>query len=162
MPRNRNRPSFYSGQTRQLLSFLFAAASLLALQAPALAATTFSLTVSPQESTDGVARLTWEAPKNTSIHIQQSRTENFQQAITLYRGNDTGTTITGLKDGTYFFRVGTDTGTKGDIAWEEATQLKVQHHPLTRAFGFFAVGVVVFLATLALIVTGSRRLKGSN
>jgi uncharacterized protein (DUF2141 family) len=160
MPRKGNRFFFWSTQTRHHLRFLFAAASLLAIQAPALATTPFSLTVSPQESNDGVARLTWEVSGNQSVHIQQSRTENFREPVMLYQGNDTGTTITGLKDGSYFFRIGTDNN--GDIDWGEPKQLQVAHHSLTRAFGFFAIGVVVFLATLALIVTGSRRQKGSN
>ena len=162
MPLNNNCPSPGAGQTHQLLRLLVVAVSLLAIHVPAQAATLFSLTVSPQASSDGVAHLTWEVPVNKSVRVQQSNKEIFQQPITLYHGNDTGTTITGLKDGTYFFRVGTDLKNNDDINWGEPVQLQVAHHSLTRAFTFFAIGVVVFLATTALIVTGSHKLMESD
>ena len=162
MPLNGNWCFLRANQPPRRLLRLLVAVGLLALHIPALAATPFSLTVTPQESNDGVARLAWDAPENTAVYIQQSRTEDFQQPATLYRGNDSGTTITGLKDGSYFFRVAADGVSIDAFNWSDPVQLKVAHHTLVRAFTFFAVGVVVFMATLALVVSGSRRSKDSD
>jgi len=124
---------------------------LLLLSLPCAAAE-LSLQLSPLQSNDGVAHLTWEAPGDALVTLQQSSTPDFRQAKQLYRGNDTGSTITGLPDGTYYFRVGT-----AAARWSDPVRLEVSHHSLQRAFAFFALGLVVFLGTLGLVVYGARR-----
>jgi len=154
-------PLFINPMPGRFLGTLRAVALLLAtLPVSVLAADAFSLTVSPQESTDGVAKLSWNLPDTKVVVIQRSDNPAFQRAVTLYQGEDTGTTITGLADGNYYFRAGSGAMDSGEISWGNSVHLRVEHHPLSRAFLFFGIGVVVFLATLALIIGGSRRAKG--
>jgi hypothetical protein len=40
-------------------------------------------------------------------------------------------------------------------AFSNTVKVTVRHHPIERAIGYFAVGFVVFLATLLLIVRGA-------
>jgi hypothetical protein len=47
-----------------------------------------------------------------------------------------------------------ENGTRSD--WSEPTRVEVVHHPLGQAIGLFLLGGVVFLATVGLIVAGSR------
>jgi hypothetical protein len=141
---------------------LLAAACLSLTQASALANTSISLQSSTQQSTDGVVRLSWEVSEATRVHIQQSNDADFRQPRTLYRGKDTATTITGLPDGDYFFRISDASEGASTANWSEPVRLQVRHHSLSRAFGFFTIGVVVFLGTLALVVNGSRRQSGDD
>jgi hypothetical protein len=43
--------------------------------------------------------------------------------------------------------------------WSDTLKVEVQHHSLARAFTLFAVGLAVFIATVALIVTGTLRTR---
>jgi len=115
----------------------------------------FTIMSSTQNSKDGGFNLSWELPENTRIELQQSgyASPDFK---TIYRGSDSATVITGLPDGNYLFRarlINTDGSFSG---WNESLKITVEHHSLTRAFGFFLVGAVVFLATLILILSGSK------
>jgi hypothetical protein len=41
--------------------------------------------------------------------------------------------------------------------WSEAGNMKVEHHSLSKAIGFFITGLIVFAATLFMIVSGARK-----
>jgi hypothetical protein len=62
-----------------------------------------------------------------------------------------------LEDGTYRYRIRAveiETGRSGP--WSAVYRVHVRHHPLSRAFGFLALGAVVFFATLGVILVGNR------
>ena len=61
-------------------------------------------------------------------------------------------TQTGLMDGTYFYRVRSPGGD-----WSNVIKVVVEHHPLSRAFLFFALGFMLFAALLVTLVIGHRR-----
>ena len=124
---------------------------------PCAASATAAPELDPALSHDGVARLTWDVPDTASITLQQAPGIAFDQPTILYRGRDSGTTLTGLADGEYFYRIGIHSDQSGDAQWSAPVRLEVSHHPLSRAWTFFAVGVVVFVATLGLVFLGSRR-----
>lgn len=125
---------------------------LLLLLQTGLAAPQLSAT--PDASSDGVSVIAWgELPGDAEILLQRATTADFSDAHQLYRGVDGATTVTGMTDGDWYFRA----RLASDPAWSETVQVRVHHHSLTRAFGFFAVGALVFICTVLLIAFGSRR-----
>jgi hypothetical protein len=127
---------------------VLAAFTVLALATGAAAAG--GLEVQPELSTDGVYRLRWHAEGEAVL--EESRDAGFADAHTLYRGTDNAAVLTGRTDGTYHYRVREPDGREIGTA-----TVTVAHHSLGRAFGFFAVGAIVFGATTTLIIAGGRR-----
>lgn len=125
-----------------------------------LAATPVTAFCAPQLTPDstlataGYYRLSWTA--DTPQVTLEERSQETGRVRTLYTGPDRATLISGQTDGTRIYRAG-EIGPDGKVAtWSEPVTVTVAHHPLGRALAFFAVGGVVFLATLALIVHGAR------
>jgi hypothetical protein len=118
------------------------------------------LQLSPTPSRDGVATLSWDSAGD--VVLQQSASEDFATPTTLYQGPDKGTTITGLNDGTYYYRIGISAGPDTATRWQAPVRLVVEHHSMARAWGFFSLGAVVFLGTLIVVVRGARLNGNSN
>jgi hypothetical protein len=133
------------------------------LSVPAPRATAVELESSTELATAGFYRLNWETEtqSETEFELQEASTPGFADARTLYRGPDLATVLSGRADGPYYYRVRT-TGAAGVGQWSEPVHVTVEHHSLARAFGFFAAGAVVFLATLGLIVFGTRQPRGGS
>ena len=105
----------------------------------------------PERSTDGGFTLAWEA--DGPVVLEQATGPDHGDARTLYEGGDTSTVISGLPDGEYRFRL---RAADAD-AWGDEATVVVEHHSLARAFGFFAVGAVVFLVLIGAILRGRPR-----
>lgn len=134
------------------LSWLFFGTAIEASEAP------FEISLSQTISSDGVAELSWPVVSGqASVVVQKSQDPDFTQATILYRGSDSASVITGLMDGEYYFRARNEYPDGGFSAWSETVSLAVEHHSLTKATLFFAMGGVVFLATTLLITFGTRR-----
>lgn len=104
-------------------------------------------------STAGYFRLSWHDEAGADFKLEQAQSGDFGNARLLYQGQDQATVISGLANGHYYYRVGnTATG-----QWSDPLEVEVKHHGLARAFGFFTLGAVMFLATLGVLVFGSRR-----
>jgi 4-amino-4-deoxy-L-arabinose transferase-like glycosyltransferase len=117
----------------------------------------FTIAATPTLSNDGRVVVSWELPSDGQVHIQQDRGGDFKTSSTLYRGNDSASVITGLADGDYHYRgrLERPDGTYSD--WSQRVTITVAHHSLPRALFFFLLGLVVFVATLLLIILGARR-----
>jgi hypothetical protein len=116
-----------------------------------------TIAVSPSHSNDGRVVVSWEAPSAGRVHIQQDQTGEFAIPSTLYIGSDNASVVTGLIDGDYHYRGRLETADGTVSPWSPTVKVTVEHHSMNRAFFFFLVGLVVFLATLLLIVVGARR-----
>lgn len=110
----------------------------------------------PPDSNDGVIKLSWSLPANARIELQQTNLAT-NTTRTLYTGPDTSTVITGLPDGQFQFRGRLINQNTSAEAWSEPVTVTVSHHPLSRAALFFLLGAVVFVMTVGLIISGSRR-----
>lgn len=99
-------------------------------------------------ATAGYFQLRWIA--DSGIELQESRSADFETLRTVYAGSDAARVISGKADGDWYYRATTNGNVSNTI------KVTVRHHPVERAFGFFAVGLVVFLATLSLIISGAR------
>mgnify|MGYP000382115906 CR=1 FL=1 len=66
--------------------------------------------------------------------------------------------MSGKPDGDYYYRLESASGTDAaqQVVLSDVLKVTVEHHPLERAFAFFAVGAAVFAATLGLILFGGR------
>ncbi|MCB1876452.1 MAG: hypothetical protein KDH88_10810 [Chromatiales bacterium] len=108
--------------------------------------------------TAGYFTLSWSASESTSgeIQVQQSVSEDFSSATTLYQGHDTASVLSGLSDGLYYYRAREIHHGASPGDWGETLSVEVAHHPLNRALAFFGLGAVVFLATLILVLTATR------
>jgi hypothetical protein len=121
------------------------------------AETQFRITATPSLSNDGRIVVSWESPSDGQVHIQQALDGRFETPSTLYRGSDSASVITGLVDGDYHYRGRLERRDGTYSEWSPAINISVEHHSLPRAISFFLLGLVVFMATLLLIIFGARR-----
>jgi len=104
----------------------------------------------------GYAELTWTEGQATAFELQRATTETFLEPVVIYRGPDRGTFVSGMKNGTYHYRVrGRSEG--GWSSWSETMTLEVEHWSKARALGLMSLGAVVFLLTASVIVVGHLR-----
>lgn len=87
------------------------------------------------------------------FQLQESATPDFSDAVSLYRGPDLASVISGRRDGVRYYRVGSQ---HSETRWSNVVKVETRHHPLSRALLFFAAGALVFALTLAMILRGSR------
>ncbi|HMB72456.1 MAG TPA: hypothetical protein VKQ06_02720 [Gammaproteobacteria bacterium] len=110
-----------------------------------------TLTSDTEIATAGYFQLLWEAAE--PIRLVESTTADFDDPHTVYEGSDSGHTVSGRADGTLFYRL--ESAATGAVL-VEPVRVVVAHHPIARAFTFFGVGALVFVATAMLILIGIR------
>lgn len=121
-------------------------------------------------SSGGYYSLNWAAAPGsdvTSFYLEEAASPDFAGADRderrqVYDGEDSGTTISGKADGTYYYRVH---GRKDDgsrTPWSKTLGVTVRHHSLPRAFAFLITGALVFLATAVMILGGYRRERSKS
>lgn len=121
-----------------------------------------ALPAAPQLSVDsevanaGVYNIAWQDTVSNSLEyeLEEAATADFKAPRQVYKGPDRARTFSGRPNGNYFYRV---RSSSPQSAWSPALQVQVAHHPLSRAWTFFAMGALVFIATLGLILSGPNR-----
>ncbi|ADC70543.1 conserved hypothetical protein [Thioalkalivibrio sp. K90mix] len=126
-------------------------ASLLLLLLPLVVLAEPRFDDPPTDSRDGGLTLEWNA--EGPVELEQASGPDFDDARVIYRGGDTSSVVSGLPDGEYRFRLRAD----GADDWADEARIDVAHHSLARAFGFFALGGVVFLVLIVAILRGRPR-----
>ncbi len=101
-----------------------------------------------EETPDGQIRI---------FTLQQSASADFSEARTLYEGQDRTSFRGGLPEGEVYFRVraAVDDGPPGE--WSRPLQVRITYQSMRDAILLFAIGGIVVLATLVLVVAGSRK-----
>jgi hypothetical protein len=138
-------------------SSLFCLCSILLLPALSLAASVPKLEANG-DTQGGNLTLSWslpEAPPGVTFQVQQAQDASFEAARDVYRGQHTGSVVSGLRDGRFHFRVRYQTPS-GWSGWSEPVAFRVEHPPLSTALALFALGAVVFGATAWVVVRGTR------
>jgi hypothetical protein len=102
-------------------------------------------------ATAGYFQLRWRA--GSGVELQESRSADFEAPRIVYAGSDAARVISGKPDGDWYYRAAP---AASNGAFGNTVKVTVRHHPIERAIGYFAVGFVVFVATLLLIVSGAR------
>lgn len=134
-------------QTRSWLWCLLLLAGL-ALPAQGTAGPAFDSR--PERDAAGFFSLNWEGAER--FELEQASGPDHEDARIIYRGSDTSTTVSGLPDGEYRFRIREE----GAEEWADETTVVVEHHPLSRAFLFFALGAALFVVLILAIARGRR------
>jgi len=98
-------------------------------------------------SREGYFQLHWEADE--PVRLVEATRDDFSDARLLYSGSDSARVISGKPDGTWYYRL---EAAAGGTILSPPTVVTVRHHSLQRAWSFFLLGGVVFIATLALIL----------
>ena len=112
-----------------------------------------------EQATAGYFQLSWEGDEGSDYLLQEANDPNFSQFTTLYEGPDTARLVSGRSDGTYYYRIRYRDQAEDANAWSNVTTVEVAHHPLSRAFMFFTLGAIVFIATLTVVVMGNKSSK---
>lgn len=117
-----------------------------------------TLDASSEVAAAGYFQLRWALDDAEVIRyrVEEAADPDFREAATLYEGADRATVISGRGDGVFHYRVRAVLENGDHSAWSEPRRVEVAHHPLGQAIGLFILGGVVFLATVGLIVAGSR------
>ena len=135
-----------------LLPALVKAAPNAALQPPLLHSNT-------AVATAGYYQLKWRLPsrREAVFELQEAARRTFRDPQQLYRGEDLARVLSGRPNGEYFYRIRaiSQDGTPGP--WSKTVHVRVDYLPLSRAFTFFGMGALAFLATLFVILHGLRR-----
>lgn len=133
------------------LSLALAAAATASANAPALHSDT-------AVSAAGYYQLKWSAPNGGTpvFELQEAPSARFNHIHPVYKGTDEASLLSGRRNGVYYYRVRID-APSGAGPWSAPVKVTVEHQPLARAFLFFGIGAVVFLATLGLVVVGNLR-----
>ena len=133
--------------------------SLALVPSPVWAQTAPSLSVRGDGSA-GHATLTWTALEGDSAAeymLQESTSADFSEAYTRYQGPHRSSVVSGLLDGTYYFRVRSRQGERHPwSSWSATEHFKVEHHPLPLALTLLGLGALVFGLTLAFLFTSAR------
>ncbi len=104
-------------------------------------------------------RITDELPlqEGYSFLLEQSNDENFNHIKSIYKGSDLATYISGLPNGTFYYRVKIiEQQNQKESQWSPHLQARVEHFSLQFALTLCALGALVFLLTVAVIVIGVR------
>jgi len=109
----------------------------------------------------GHIKLIWrtDADVQYQYHLQTASQKDFKNSSTIYRGPDQATFISGLKNGSYYYRVrAIDPNDQGkESAWSSTIEVTVDHHSLTLAFALAGLGALVFIMTTVVLITGINK-----
>lgn len=132
------------------LALLLSATLASALPAP-------KLTGDAKETTNaGHVLLRWAEDvdaERRDYELQESTSANFAKTDTRYAGPDRASFISGLPDGTYYYRV-RQRADESDAwsAWSNPKQVVVKYHSDEKAAALFAMGLVVFVITAGFLL----------
>jgi hypothetical protein len=114
-------------------------------------------------SEDGVVTLAWTPlPVPWEVELQQGVSPDFADPVVRYRGRDTGSVLTGLPEGTHFFRIRAIHPDGSTGAWREAAQAEVTFMDRGRLFLLLSLGGIVVLATAGAIIGGYLSHRGES
>ena len=111
----------------------------------------------------GYFSIEWNEDKKhpDAIYIlEQSKNKEFETKKTIYKGLDRASFISGLPDGTYYYRIRkVINGEKSP--WSNTITVNIEHHSLYLALSLAVVGFIVFASTAGIIIKGVRTEKNS-
>ena len=106
----------------------------------------------------GHTRVSWSADADaTAYELQRASAADFSDGKTYYEGEHTASVLSGLLDGTLYFRVRSHYADRAPGPWSEVKSFEVKHHERAVAFAFFFAGALIFAATVGFLWIFSRR-----
>lgn len=108
----------------------------------------------------GFFKLSWRstdgAPETPEVELECARRPDGLDGRIIYRGTDDASSRSGLRNGTYHYRIRRVLPDKTRSAWSPRASVVVEHHPLSRALAFLAAGAAVFASVVLLILRGGN------
>ncbi len=111
---------------------------------------------------EGVINLAWEVSGDRQpalFELQESSAAAFSEAETRlrYRGPDRGSVVSGMREGSHYFRVRAveADGTVG--GWSEPVHVEARYISREKVVWLLSLGGVVFVATLTTLIAGHLR-----
>lgn len=89
-------------------------------------------------------------PGDKDIELQQSSDSAFTSASVRYFGRDTGSVLTGLAEGSHFFRIRAVESQE----WSQPIEIRVEFLAQSRLYLLLGLGGVVVIATISTIIAG--------
>jgi hypothetical protein len=114
---------------------------------------TFDFDSSIITAQDGYIQIIWSGSSEYEMfELQQSQDPNFTTEKTIYLGPDRASFVSGLSEGSHFFRVRSEGG-----PWSETLEVRAKHQSIKLAYWLMLIGSIVFLATCAVVISGARQ-----
>ncbi len=132
---------------------------LFALAKTATGATFNQPDMDRYESGDGTVQLSWKEELDRVYEVRRSTDPGFADSLPVYEGPDTATIVTGLREGTYYFRIRARHRGEDDYGdWSDpALVVTVRYIDRRLVTILMSAGLVTFLAIVGTIYTGHRR-----
>lgn len=151
-------PTHHRGRHGRLGLALLCLASFAFAAPPAI---DFSMRPEGDESlstSDGTVTLSWESKADSAVvQLQQGDSPEFLDSEMRYEGADPGSVLTGLPEGTHFFRIRLVDQAGEAGPWSPALGATVQFMDRGQLFWLLGLGGVVVVMTAGAIIAGVTR-----
>ncbi len=94
--------------------------------------------------------------KHDAVFLRQSQSRDFSVSKKYAIASIEALTLSGFEDGEYFFQIVSPAGNSNVL------QVRVQHHALSKAMGFFLTGLLLFVVLACSIFFGLKQSKDEN
>ncbi len=117
------------------------------------------------QTSSGSIKLVWNSSYDIDttqvlermFELEEGADSLFVSSNTRYRGPDLASYISGLPNGTFYYRVRELRPTGFASEWSSAAKVHVEHHSLQLAYTLFGIGGTVFVLTVGVVLLGVRR-----
>ena len=113
-------------------------------------------------SNDGTISLTWQggSPDSATYILERSANPEFSSAIQLYQGKDTARYVTGLPEGSHFFRIRTTSDTIKPTGESSPTiKVVVDYVSPKLVWSLLVLGLIALAAIVTAIGSGHRHVN---
>jgi len=158
---------------QRAVSSLFVPAGLLAVATWVLPAASASsrldrdpprLEVDSVGTTEGHVQLVWDrAPEEgLEYELQEAGSEDFGDALVRYRGPQMRSFVSGLLEGTWYFRLRSREPGGDWSAWSEPVEVVIEPHDLNLAWTLFGVGAFLVTSIVGFLFVADWRVRASE
>lgn len=109
------------------------------------------------QTQQGIIKLAWKSSDKQLYELEEASDQRFYEPKIRYSGPDQGTFLSGLNDGTYYYRLRNQHGDYSNVV-----ELEVRHHPIQLAISLLMLGALVFIITTVLVVRNYLNLNSLN
>lgn len=111
---------------------------------------------------DGQITLSWESSHDSQVvELQQGSTDRFSDPVLRYVGADHGSVITGLPEGSHFFRIRALDADRQAGPWSKPFEVKVAYMERSQVIRLLIIGGLIVVSTVVAILAGHFR-KGEE
>lgn len=110
-----------------------------------------TLNISDNDYSAGYATLNWSSATGDIFELEENIEDEW---VVIYRGQDRATSLSGLTDGTYSYRLVSD-----GIQVGETINFTIQHYSLRNAWAFFLMGAFMLAILIFMLIRGNLNLN---